>query len=417
MNTTIISIGDELLIGQVVNTNASWMGVELNKIGIDVQKVVTIADDAQIISNTVKHTKSDIILITGGLGPTKDDITKKTLAELWGCDLIVHQPTLDRVRSYFEERNFEFTPTNQEQALVPSACTPFLNEVGTAPTMYFTTPSGQIIVSMPGVPFEMKWMMEHHILPLLQKKTQKAIVHKTILTFGIGESFLSDRIEQWELQLPKNIALAYLPNHGQVRLRLSAHGSDKKVLEQQIDQEIQKVLPLIQENVYGYDDDKCIEFIGEILSKNKLTLATAESCTGGTLGHRITENAGASAYYNGGVISYTNALKTKLLGVKKETLDKYGAVSEQVACEMALGALDTMDADFAMSTTGISGPTGGSKEKPLGTVWIATASKKTGATAHKYIFKNTREAHQERAANQATFDLYLRICKELNCKK
>ena len=439
MTAHIINIGDELLIGQVVNTNASWMAEELNKRNIKVTNISVISDGADDIRTQLDRSlaEADVVLITGGLGPTKDDITKTVLCEYFGDTLVRHQPTYDQVQRFFERRGLPFTEINQAQALVPSKCKVILNEVGTAPCMVFTMHNAQpevlslgekctvhnsekIVVSMPGVPFEMKWLMQNSVLPLLQERLgSDAIVHKTILTFGIGESFLADKIADWEDALPAHIKLAYLPEAGKVRLRLSAYASKiadnrlqitdkyllKNLLEQEVAEQIVKLEEIIGENIYGYDDETISSAIGKRLKQGEAMLATAESCTGGLIGNFITETPGSSAYYKGGIIAYSNELKERLLGVRHETLEQYGAVSEETAVEMARGCLAATGADYAIATTGISGPTGGTDEKPLGLVYIAIASRNE-VVCNRYVFTTTRQQHQQRTANQSLFDLY-----------
>ena len=463
MTTHIINIGDELLIGQVVNTNASWMAEELNKRNIKVTNISVISDGGDDIRQQLECSLSeaDVVLITGGLGPTKDDITKSVLCEFFGDTLVRHQQTYDNVKKFFERRGLPFTEINQAQALVPSKCKVLVNEVGTAPCMVFTVRSEElgvesekIVVSMPGVPFEMKWLMQNSVLPLLEERLgAEAIVHKTILTFGIGESFLADKIADWEDALPTHIKLAYLPEAGKVRLRLSAYGSlmhnaqptvlsfsekctmhnslqsisIKERLECEVAEQIEKLEKIIGENIYGYDDETVSSAVGKLLKERGVMLATAESCTGGLVARRITETSGSSAYFKGGIVAYSNEIKEQLLGVKHETLEQYGAVSEQTAIEMARGCLTTMGVDYAIATTGIAGPTGGSDEKPLGLVYIAVAkrvrSEELGVRSdreqsfvevacEKYIFRTTREQHQERTANQALFDLYKLLTKD-----
>lgn len=413
MNTHIINIGDELLIGQVVNTNASWMAEELNKRNIAVTNISVVADNADAIRSQLDRslTEADVVLITGGLGPTKDDITKTVLCRYFNDTLITHIPTLENVRNYFTRRGFEFTPLNQAQALVPSNCTVILNKVGTAPCMVFEHDK-KLIISMPGVPFEMKWLMTEGVLPLLEQRLgTEAIFHKTILTFGIGESFLADRIERWENALPPHIHLAYLPEAGKVRLRLSAYGADHTRLEKEVAEQIELLLPMIDENVYGYDDDTVSTVIGRMMTNNNATIGTAESCTGGLVAHKIVEPAGASAYFIGSVVAYDNRIKEQQLGVSHDTLVKYGAVSEQTAIEMAEGCRSRLQVDYAIATTGISGPTGGTEEKPRGTVYIAIATP-DNVTCHRYNFETTRLQHQERTANQALFDLWQILKKQ-----
>ena len=440
MTAHIINIGDELLIGQVVNTNASWMAEELNKRNIKVTNISVISDGANDIRTQLDRSlaEADVVLITGGLGPTKDDITKTVLCQYFDDTLVRHQPTYDQVQRFFERRGLPFTEINQAQALVPSKCKVLLNEVGTAPCMVFTTPNPQatfeqpmpkksdiaqevmsdnseksttpqlpkVVVSMPGVPFEMKWLMQNSVLPLLQERLgSEAIVHKTILTFGIGESFLADKIAHWEDALPAHIKLAYLPEAGKVRLRLSAYGADHAALEAEVADQIVKLNDIISENIYGYDDDTISSAIGKMLNHRCASLASAESCTGGLIGNIITETAGSSAYFKGGIIAYSNELKQRLLGVRHETLEQYGAVSEQTAIEMARGCLTATGADYAIATTGISGPTGATEDKPLGLVYIAIASRNE-VVCNRYVFTTTRQQHQQRTANQALFDLY-----------
>lgn len=412
MNAHIISIGDELLIGQVVNTNASWMAAELNKSNIDVTRVITISDDGNDIKNSILASmrEADVVLITGGLGPTKDDITKKTLADMFGSELIIHQPSLDNVSEFFAKRGLTLTEINRQQALVPSCCEAIRNMVGTAPTMIFEQ-EGKVIVSMPGVPFEMQWVMTNHIIPRLVKKLgAEAILHKTIMTFGIGESFLSDRIEPWELALPKNFKLAYLPQAGKVRLRLTAHGQDKQQLETTMAEEVAKLRTYIEDNIYGYDDEPMESIIGRMLKNMNATISTAESCTGGLVAHKIVSVAGASAYLMGGVVAYDNKVKQSALGVPAEMLAKFGAVSEETAIAMAEGCRKAFQTDWAIATTGISGPDGGTDEKPRGTVWIAIAGPDE-TVAEKFVFTTTREQHQERSANQAIFNLWTQLRK------
>ena len=430
MTAHIINIGDELLIGQVVNTNASWMAEELNKRNIKVTNISVISDGADDIRTQLDRSLSeaDVVLITGGLGPTKDDITKTVLCNYFGDTLVRHQPTYDNVKKFFDRRGLPFTEINQAQALVPSKCKVILNEVGTAPCMVFTIPQAtfkqpspkktdtsaeKIVISMPGVPFEMKWLMQNSVLPLLEERLgSQAIVHKTILTFGIGESFLADKIADWEDALPAHIKLAYLPEAGKVRLRLSAYGADKAQLEQEVAERIEMLKLIIDANIYGYDDETISSVIGKLLNQIGATVATAESCTGGLIGNMITEVSGSSAYYKGGIIAYSNELKERLLGVRHETLEQYGAVSEETAIEMARGCLAVTGADYAIATTGISGPTGATEEKPLGLVYVAIASREE-VVCNRYVFTTTRQQHQQRTANQALFDLYKQLTK--NC--
>ena len=378
MNIEIINIGDELLIGQVVNTNASFMAKELNIVGLNVNRITTIADDAQEIESSVLSAlnNSDCVLITGGLGPTKDDITKYTLAKLFDSKMIEDKDVLENIRNIFNHRNYVLTPTNRLQAQVPEKCKVIENLIGTAPGMCFEK-DNKLVISMPGVPFEMKEMMTKHVIPiLLSHYKSSAIFHKTIITQGVGESFLSDMIEEFELALPKYIKLAYLPAANMLRLRLSARGEDQKAIKQELDNQVNKLMPLIKDYFIGFDEGDLSLILAKLLLEKGKTIASAESCTGGNIAHSITMNAGSSNYFKGSIIAYSNEIKIRVLGVEEEAINNYGAVSEQVAKQMAIGALKKMKTDYAIATTGIAGPSGGSEEKPVGTVWIAIANNK-----------------------------------------
>ncbi len=376
MKAEIISIGDELLIGQVVNTNASWMASELNAMGVDVVKIVAIADDKSQIIRTLDmaSAEADIILMTGGLGPTKDDITKKTLAEYFDSELVFHEPTFEQVKKIFKARNFEVTDVNKQQALIPDNCIPLFNKNGTAPGMWFEK-DGKVYVSMPGVPFEMKPMMTEQVLPRLREKFNFGVIyHKTVMTTGMPESFLAEKIKDWENSLPGNIKLAYLPQPGIVRLRLTAKGNNEEELKKIVHTKIGELKKIIGDIIFGYDDVTLEEVVGELLRKNGKTVSTAESCTGGYISHLITSISGSSDYFEGAVVSYSNNVKNKVLGVPEEYLVKHGAVSKQVVEAMATGVKKIMGTDFAVATSGIAGPTGGTADKPVGTTWIAVAT-------------------------------------------
>ncbi|MFA6200041.1 MAG: competence/damage-inducible protein A [Bacteroidales bacterium] len=412
MNIEIISIGDELLIGQVVNTNASFMAQELNKVGLNVNRITTIADDAQEIESSVlvALNNSDCVLITGGLGPTKDDITKYTLAKLFDSNMIENKDVLENIRNIFNHRNYILTPTNRLQAQVPEKCKVIENLVGTAPGMCFEK-DNKLVVSMPGVPFEMKEMMTKHVIPiLLSHYKPSAIFHKTIITQGVGESFLSDMIEEFEVALPKYIKLAYLPAPNMLRLRLSARGEDQKAIKQELDNQVNKLMPLIEDYFIGFDEGDLSLLLAKLLLEKGKTLATAESCTGGNIAHCITINAGSSNYFKGSVVAYLNETKINVLGVDEEAIKTNGAVSEQVAKQMAIGALKKMKTDYAIATTGIAGPTGGSEEKPIGTVWIAIANNKGECIASKHNFFSSRENFINRTTNEC-FAMLIRLIK------
>lgn len=388
----IITIGDELLIGQVVDTNSAWMGVELNKIGLRVIQITSVSDNKPAIVEALNSakTRAQVILITGGLGPTKDDVTKTTLAEYFNTKLVRSQEVYNHLITLFKARGRELSDLNAKQADVPEIATVLMNKVGTAPGMMIQD-QGTIIVSMPGVPYEMKYLMEHEVLPRMKKQfTQEAIVHRVFQTQGIGESFLSEIIASWEDSLPSHIKLAYLPAVGQVRLRLTAIGSDESALNKELDQLSAKLYDLAAEHIYAEGEKSLVDVIHELFLNKKLSLATAESCTGGSIAANITLKAGASAFFKGSIIAYDNAIKENVLGVDKSILISHGAVSEACVIAMAEGARKLMNTDWAISTSGIAGPTGGSKEKPIGTIWIGIAGPK-GALARQFQLGENRE--------------------------
>lgn len=404
----IINIGDELLIGQVVNTNAAWMAEELNKINVAVERVSVVADDGERITAEVNAAmnRADLVLITGGLGPTKDDITKQVLARLFHSPLVTHDETLRRVVDYFRRRELPMPEVNKAQALVPECCDVVVNEVGTAPCMVLHHDRCTVI-SLPGVPFEMKWLMTNRILPMINHICGgEAIVHRTVGVFGIPESLLAERIADWENALPACIRLAYLPKAGIVRLRLSAFGSDHDELTNLVAAQIDKLRAIIGHAIFTEQGESLSQALGRLLRERGLTVATAESCTAGLVAHRIAETPGASAYLAGGAVTYTEQAKAGILGVSPDVIAKNTAVSEPVAAAMARGALRLYGADYAVSTTGYSGPDGGTDREPRGTVYIAVAGPNGYCRVERHIFATTREQHQERSANQALFSLY-----------
>jgi len=408
MKAEILNIGDELLIGQVVNTNASWMAEELNKINVQVTRVSVVADKGEEISRELGDmmTRADLVLITGGLGPTKDDITKKVLADHFGVGMVTHQETLDRVVGYFKKRGIPMAEVNRGQALVLEGCEVIVNEVGTAPCMVMRK-DGTTVVSMPGVPFEMKWLMTNRILPMVeQMRGGGEIIHKTIGVFGIPESTLAEKISDWEDSLPEYIRLAYLPKAGIVRLRLSAFGSCREEMQKTIAHKVVELKKIISDSIFTEDGESLSEAVGRRLRERCETVATAESCTAGLVAHRIVETAGASEWFKGGVVAYSNEIKESALAVPHEMLVLNGAVSEEVARAMAEGAMKNLATDWAISTTGISGPAGGSQDKPVGLVYIAVAHKDAETNVGRFVFATTREQHQERSTNQALFELY-----------
>lgn len=373
----ILSIGDEILIGQIINTNASWMAEILNKEGFNTISIMTSGDSYESIFEGLNYASKigDIVLVTGGLGPTKDDITKNVVCDYFNSKLVIHEKTFSEVQDFFLKRGRELTEINRLQAMVPDNCEVISNPVGTAPGMYFQKDNVHFVF-MPGVPFEMKSIMSDWVIPEFKKKVStNKIFQKTVLTHGIGESFLAELIESWEDNLPGNVSLAYLPSPGKVRLRLRAIGDESSILEHQVNDCIHDLKNLIPELIFGYDDDTMESELARLLTLHEKTISTAESCTGGYIAHKITEVLGSSEYFLGSVVSYSNEAKINLLGVSAESIENHGAVSEEVVKEMAVGALNKFETDYAIATSGIAGPGGGTEDKPVGTVWIALADK------------------------------------------
>lgn len=377
MKVHIITIGDEILIGQIIDTNSAWMAQQLNLIGANIEQITSISDTKEAIQSAMKSSSqfADIVLITGGLGPTKDDITKKAMAEYFGVEMIFHKPTWERIERLFQKWGRNTTPAHREQSYMPENATILKNKMGTAPGMWFEF-DNTVFVSMPGVPYEMEYLMEFEVLPKLNARFKsKPIAHRTILTVGEGESRIAARVEAIESGLPSHIKLAFLPNLGNVRLRLSGTSDDETILHQELDDFKAAIEKLIPELIYGYENDNLEAAIGRMLKERNLTIATAESCTGGFVAHKLTSVAGSSAYYWGSVIAYDNQVKIKQLGVSEATLKAHGAVSEQTVIEMVKGAITLLETDIAVATSGIAGPGGGSEEKPVGTIWIAVGNK------------------------------------------
>jgi len=386
----VITIGDEILFGQITDTNTQWMSAGLSKIGIRTIRKSSVGDNEKQILQILKEAESraDIILITGGLGPTKDDITKKTLARYFGSGLVLNEEALANVTEIFTRRGFELTEINRQQAMVPDNCTCLVNKVGTAPGMWFEH-NGKVFVSMPGVPHEMKWLMENIVLEKLTIYFQTPVIyHKNIRTIGIGESFLAQKIEAWEDALPPHIRLAYLPSMGQVKLRLTATGSNLMTLREEVQQQIDTLLTLVPEYVYGYDDDDLEIVVGRLLQERGLTLAAAESCTGGYVSHTLTKVPGSSAYFKGSLVVYSNQMKVDELDVKPETLAQHGAVSEETIRQMAENVRRKLNTDIGIATSGIAGPDGGTEEKPVGTVWIAYADHEKTVVKKLQLFRD-----------------------------
>ncbi|MEM6644251.1 MAG: competence/damage-inducible protein A [Bacteroidota bacterium] len=388
---TLISIGDEILYGQTLDSNAHWISEQLDLLGVRVVKRYTIGDRKNVILETLAQAEaeSDVILITGGLGPTSDDLTKPCLAEYFNTPLKLHKESLSHIQQLFDSKGREMTALNEAQAMLPASAIAVHNPLGTAPGMQFER-NGKVIISMPGIPYEMRRMMIDSILPLIQKKYAHGILyHRIIRTIGIPESQLAEIIKPWENQLPKHIKLAYLPTMGTVKLRLTGEGNDLQGVKSQLDIQIQEVLPSIKKYVYGFDEESIEQAIGRMLKERNLTLSTAESCTGGFLSHKITSVPGSSAWFHGGMIPYSNEIKNKLLEVPTSVLEEQGAVSEAVVRALAENVRLKLKTDVGLSVSGVAGPSGGSTEKPVGTVWIGYADPHK-TTAKKFHFTKDR---------------------------
>ena len=414
MLVEIITIGDEILIGQIVDTNSAWMARQLNQIGLKVKQVTSVSDDAGHIIDALDaaRQRANIILMTGGLGPTKDDITKLTLAKYFNMGFRRDEETLKQVTSFFDTRKRPMIDLNRAQADVPDGCTVIQNKNGTAPCMWFED-RGTIFVSMPGVPFEMMYLMEEEILPRLQSLFELPFIyHKTILTGGIGESFLAQEIEAIEDSLPEYIKLAYLPKLGQVRLRLSATGLDEVALKIEVDEYAKQLIEKVRTFVIAEEDIPMEGAVLQLMEQENLTFSTAESCTGGYIAHLLTQVPGSSKSFEGGAVTYSYDLKQIILGVQADTLATYGAVSEETVKEMALGANRRFKTDYAVAVSGIAGPGGGTADKPVGTVWIAVAH---GDQVEAKLFKfgERRIQNIERSAAAALNMLFTQVKLQL----
>ena len=404
MKATIVTIGDEILIGQIVDTNSGYIAKALDKIGIQTHEMLSISDDKQHILDTFTKLQNqvDLVIITGGLGPTKDDITKKTFCDYFEDVLVEDQAVLAHVTEIIE--NFYKRPINQlnkEQALVPSKCEVLFNKMGTAPGMWMKK-EHTVFVSLPGVPYEMKYLVDHEIIPKLVKEYQRPyIVHQTILTYGQGESMVAERIETWENNLPHFIKLAYLPAPGRVRLRLTARGENKAVLEKAVQENVASLSEIIGDIIVGFDEGETIEIVvGRLLAAQGKTLATAESCTGGKIAQMITSVAGASAYFKGSVVSYSNSAKTTVLGIEDNFIQKHEVVSAEVAVAMATKVKQLLQTDYAIATTGNAGPTSEPGKAEVGVVFIALATPET-VLVSEFNFGQPREKFIDRAVNKA----------------
>jgi nicotinamide-nucleotide amidase len=402
MNACIVTIGDEILIGQIVDTNSVWIAEQVNLLGIRVNEIISISDNPDHIKQTLSkyEGKVDIVLITGGLGPTRDDITKSALAEYFDSKLVNHPEVIEHINELFKNRGIKISEINKLQAMLPDNCMVLKNPSGTAQGMWFER-GGTIFVSMPGVPYEMRDIMRISLLPVLSRRIKgQIVVHKTIMTQGVSETYLSERLNHWETNLPSNLKLAYLPKPGIVRLRLTATGIDRGELEKILEVETANVLNIISRDVYGFDDESLEKVIGDILVEKSATLATAESCTGGNIARLITSVPGSSRYFKGSIVAYSNIIKKDFLGVNPASFEKFGAVSQEVVEKMANEILSKFNSDYAIATSGIAGPDGSTPEKPVGTTWISVSSaKKTVST--KFLFGEHRGRNIEKASNSA----------------
>lgn len=403
MKAEIITIGDEILIGQIVDTNSQWIAKELNKIGVSVYQISSIQDEKKHILEALSEAenRADIVIITGGLGPTKDDITKKTLAQYFNNDEFVEYPeVIQHIKAMFAKYNIPYKPIQNYQAQIPSKATLLPNNLGTAPGMWFYE-NNTVFVSLPGVPYEMKGLITDQVLPRIQQKFHLPhIIHKTIMTYGQGESTIAERIEEFEDSLPNHIKLAYLPSFGRVRLRLSAKGNNKKELEKELQSKIDEVYKLIPEIITGLDDDSSLEKkVGELLKLQNKTICTVESVTGGKIAATLVSVEGSSAYYKGGFVAYSADVKKKLLGVSESTIQKHTTVSEEVVLEMARGAKAKLNTNYAVAVTGNAGPTTDHNDKSLGLVYIAIVSDDS-ELVEAYNFGQPREKVINRTVNK-----------------
>jgi nicotinamide-nucleotide amidase len=412
MRAEIITIGDEILIGQIVDTNSAWMAQKLNLAGIKVKQISSVSDDRQHILEALNESKSraDLILITGGLGPTKDDITKKTLAEYFKTGYRLDQDALENVKRIFLKYKAPLLEINIKQAEVLDNCVTLLNLNGTAPGMWIEH-EDKIFVSMPGVPFEMMYMMEEQVIPKIKQAFKLPIIlHHTILTAGIGESILAEKIESIEDSLPKHIKLAYLPKLGTVRVRLSGDGQNEELLKEEISIYAKRIIDNIHEFVIAENDTPIEKVILDFMEAENLSLSVAESCTGGYISHQFTQHPGSSKVFLGGAVTYSNSLKISILGVSENTINNFGAVSEETVKEMSEGAKSAFHSDYSIAVSGVAGPDGGTTEKPVGTVWIAVTGK-TKTITKTYNFGNKRTQNIERSATTALVILY-KLMKE-----
>lgn len=413
----LINIGDELLIGQVVNTNAAFIGQQMTAAGFELTDVITIGDDGLAIREAVERamSKTDVVLMTGGLGPTKDDITKKVICDIFQRELVIDEATLKQVTEMFAARGMELTETNRQQAAVPEGCVVLTNTLGTAPGLWLEK-DGKVLISLPGVPFEMEKLIKDEVLPRLKagKFRSSSLLYKVVQCTNITESGLSDMLEEYEKQLPEGFKLAYLPKPGIIRLRLTAEGNDTEQMQTTLDQQFDLLKQQVAEYAFTDEDIELEEVVGRLLVKTGKTMATAESCTGGYIAHLITSVPGSSRYFQGSLVSYSNDIKRDLLNVREDNLKRRGAVSGPVVSDMALNAMGLFDVDYTIATSGIAGPDGGTPEKPVGTVWIAVATPVRLATKEfRFGSRMGRKQIIERAARAALNMLRIEIEKDL----
>jgi nicotinamide-nucleotide amidase len=413
ISASIRTIGEEILYGHILDTNANFISNALADIGIKVVMHLSVGDNFEDITEALKITesRSDLILITGGLGPTNDDITKKCLAAYFNTEIKLNEKVFNDLSEYFKKRGFQFSKSNQKQAEIPENAEIISNEMGTAPGMLFEK-DNKMFISMPGVPHEMKYLVSEKIIPRLHKANKSNVIyHKLIMTAGLGESWLAEKIEEWERSLPENFSLAYLPTYGQVKLRITAKGEDKIQLIDKVEHYKQLLKSYIGQYIYGEDGETIQEAIGRLLISGKKTLSIAESCTGGYVSHLITSVPGSSNYFQGSVLSYSNIIKQKVLQVKSETLNKYGAVSEETVTEMARGIRKYYATDIAVATSGIAGPGGGTEDKPVGTVWIAIDDQ-DGTITKKYTILKDRMSNIKYASIASLVMLWQRLSQK-----
>ncbi|MEC8968444.1 MAG: competence/damage-inducible protein A [Bacteroidota bacterium] len=393
MKAELITIGDELLIGQTIDTNGSWLAEQLNLLGITVSQISSIRDNREHIISSLQNaqSRSELVILTGGLGPTNDDITKSTLCEFFDSELVLNEQVLEKIEAYFNSRSLKMIKVNSDQAMLPNNCQFLRNERGTASGMWFKK-DGVDFISLPGVPYEMKGIFLDEILPVLKAQYSiSTVVNKTVKTQGIGESFLAEIIKDWEKKLiDSGLKLAYLPSPGIVKLRITAFGNNEAELSARIDDSIENLKKLIPKYIFGYEKDRIEEVVGQLLKEKGSSLSLAESCTGGNIAHLITGVSGSSNYFKGSVVAYSNDIKQQVLNVDPKSIQQNGAVSKQVVEQMATGVRNSFKSDYAIATSGVAGPTGGTKQKPVGTVWIAVAYNE-GVVSKKFNFGNNRE--------------------------